>query len=965
VSNEGHQPPGAPAPETFDAPPSPARRVARCTVVLAVFAACAWLGLKVAFAGTNVSLFWLPSGVAVAALLLWGRAMLVPLAVAVLVTEGLIGVPWAWAAPVMAAGCCGGYWIASRVLVAGRVDPAFGRLVDFRTLARAALVGMLLPPTTGVGALVLAGIVPADRMLGAWVAWYAGDVLGVVLAVPLLLALNAACTGPSPPWRVAVLTAPERRTELRAAAGAALLVVVGVALSLVARTPNAPEGLAGLFALQLAVAAGATWLGLLGAWATLVAVAVAVAVPAALGVGPFVRTQPDEGPWVAWLFLALATALATTALGARRRFERTQARLALRERQLRAMFEQSNAAISVSERGRHVMVNDAFCAMLGQPREALLGHAADESTHPEDRHLHAAALRRWAAGEGGTVFEMRHLHRDGRVVWARVALSVLQSRHGEPPQVVSVMLDITEHKRVEASLRRQREQLALVFSATGSGIWDHDLALGRSFHSDSYLQMLGHPPGTPLPRLAQDPTRIHPDDRVRMLSDLTAMFERRVPLDGEYQLRRADGGHLWVAAHGFAVWNDAGVPVRSYGTITDISARKAAEVALVESRARLSAVIDSAHDAIVAIDDRGRVVLFNAAAEAMFGRPAADVLGRSFLPMVPPRLRGEAMETVRRVALDAAGGVGGGRTLGVLHADGTEFPVESTLAPVTVDGGTLYTLVMRDARERRRIVSAERARAEAEAASRAKSDFLSRMSHELRTPLNAVLGFAQLMEIDADAPLASAQRERLRAIREAGGHLGALIDELLDLTRIESDRLKLRHEPIDVPAVCRQSLRLVSLAAAEAGVRLVGLPDDGPSLAMHGDPTRVRQVLVNLLSNAVKYNRRGGTVRLSAGEDAGRWSWIEVEDDGPGIAPADRERLFEPFERLGREHGSIEGSGIGLALSRRLVELMGGRIEVDSEPGRGSRFRVRLPSAPWPAVPPTAPAAPGRPASVA
>ncbi|MEI7446343.1 MAG: PAS domain S-box protein, partial [Burkholderiales bacterium] len=684
------------------------------------------------------------------------------------------------------------------------------------------------------------------------------------------------------------------------------------------------------------------------------------------GLGPFVRSRPDGGPWVAWLFLVLAVALATVALGARRRFERTQARLALRERQLRAMFEQSNAAISVSERGRYVMVNDAFCAMLGLPREALLGREIAEVTHPEDRALHAAALRRWAGGEGGTVFEKRYLHRDGRIVWARVALSVLASRQGEPPQVVAVKLDITEHKRVEASLRRQREQLALVFSATGSGIWDHDLVAGRGFHSDSYLEMLGYPPGTVLPRLGQDPTRIHPDDRVRMLADIAAMFERRVPLDGEYRLRRADGGHLWIAAHGFAVWDDAGRPIRSYGAITDISARKAAERALVDSRARLSAVIDSAHDAIVALDEAGRVLLFNPAAESMFGRPAADVLGRPFLPMVPPRLRGDALQTMRRAALDAAGGPGAGRTLLVLHADGTEFQVEATLAPVTVEGGAmLYTLVMRDARERRRIESAERARAEAEAASRAKSDFLSRMSHELRTPLNAVLGFAQLMEIDTDAPLPPVQRERVRAVREAGGHLGALIDEVLDLTRIESDRMRLQREAIDVRAVCRQSLKLVSLPAADAGVRLVGLPEDGPPLAVHADPTRLRQVLVNLMSNAVKYNRRGGTVRIEAGEHDGRWTWISVEDDGPGLTATELSRLFEPFERLGREHGDIEGSGIGLALSRRLVELMGGRIEVDSVAGRGSVFRVRLPSAPSrPASPPAAPV-PDRPASVA
>ncbi len=300
----------------------------------------------------------------------------------------------------------------------------------------------------------------------------------------------------------------------------------------------------------------------------------------------------------------------------------------------------------------------------------------------------------------------------------------------------------------------------------------------------------------------------------------------------------------------------------------------------------------------------------------------------------------------------------------MLHADGTEFPVEASVTLVTVDAGRLVTLVMHDARPRKRMEAAERARAEAEATGRAKSDFLSRMSHELRTPLNAVLGFAQLMEIDADAPLSDVQRERAHAIREAGGHLGALIDELLDLTRIEGDRMRLAHEVIDVQAISRQCLWLLSLAATDAGVRQIPLPDEDLPLCMLGDPTRLRQVRVNLLSNAVKYNRRGGTVRLRIGDAGDGTAWIEVEDDGPGIAPEQQPRLFEPFERLGREHGAIEGSGIGLALSRRLIELMDGRIEVDSAPGRGSRFRIRLPSAPAPSAP-RAREAPGRPMSAA
>jgi PAS domain S-box-containing protein len=955
----------------------PGLHAARGLLVGALYLGAAALGLQIAFSDSNVSLFWLPTGVAVAGLMLWGAPVLAVLGPSVLALHLWLGTP-ALAAALMTLGICAGYWLASRILIRRGLEPDFRSTEDFRTLGLAAVTGMLLPPTAGIGMLALAGILPPQRMLEGWLGWYAGDVLGVLLAAPLLLALHERWRTGTLPWqpagRAAASTHDVRRDSYAALAVAALLTL-GVALTLTTTSAYGTRGIVAMFVLQLAATAASAWLGLLGAWAALVAVALAVAVPAAMGVGPFVRAQPEEGEWVAWLFLLIATLFVVLTLGARRRLEAVQDTLGLRERQLRAMFEQSNAALSVTERGRYVVVNDAFCAMVGYRREELLGIEGAQITHPDDRPLHAAALRRWAAagGAGGVLFEKRYLHRDGRVVWSRIAISVIQPAPGALPQVVAVKLDITAHKRVEASLRRQREQLALVFAATGSGIWDHDLVGGRSFHSDSYLEMLGYAPGMEIPRLSDDATRLHPDDRLRFATDEAALFERRVPLDAEYRLRRADGAYLWVSARGFAAWDEAGRAIRSYGAIADISARKAAEAALVDSRARLSAVIDSAIDAIVAIDERGRIVLFNPAAEAMLGHRAADVLGRSLLSMVPARLRdgavaylvGLADGTVASRADAGRAAAGSGRTaLVALHADGTEFPIDASVAQVDVDAGRLVTLVMRDARQRRRIEAAERARAEAEAASRAKSDFLSKMSHELRTPLNAVLGFAQLMEIDTDAPLGEVQRERVGAIREAGGHLGVLIDELLDLTRIEGDRMRLDREAIDVQAVCRQCLRLLSLAAADARVRLVPPSGEDTRLGMLGDPMRLRQVLVNLLSNAIKYNRPGGTVRLRIGDSGTGTTWIEVEDDGPGIPLDQQSRLFEPFERLGREHGAVEGSGIGLALSRRLVELMEGRIEVDSEPGRGSVFRVRLPSAPLPSTS-TAHAAPGRPGSAA
>ena len=232
------------------------------------------------------------------------------------------------------------------------------------------------------------------------------------------------------------------------------------------------------------------------------------------------------------------------------------------------------------------------------------------------------------------------------------------------------------------------------------------------------------------------------------------------------------------------------------------------------------------------------------------------------------------------------------------------------------------------------------ARDEAEAANRAKSEFLSRMSHELRTPLNAILGFGQLLEMDAADPDTA---ESVEQILKAGRHLLALIDEVLDLARIEAGHMSLSVEPVAVRDVVRDSLDLVRHMAAAHGVVIdAGVALETPYTAA-ADMQRLKQVLLNLLSNAIKYNRRGGTVTLTCEPVDGELLSIAVSDTGFGIPAARLAQLFTPFERLGAEEGAVQGTGLGLALSRGLVEAMGGRMGVESTEGEGSRFHVEIP----------------------
>ena len=255
-----------------------------------------------------------------------------------------------------------------------------------------------------------------------------------------------------------------------------------------------------------------------------------------------------------------------------------------------------------------------------------------------------------------------------------------------------------------------------------------------------------------------------------------------------------------------------------------------------------------------------------------------------------------------------------------------------------------------DATLLRELEQAQRDRLAAEAANSAKTMFLSRISHELRTPLNAVLGFAQLLGIDPALAGLPAQRQQVRLIHEAGDHLLAMIGDLLDLSLAEAAHLPIQLQNVPLAPLLDSCTAWCRPQADAAGVSVrCEDPDAGAALS-HGqavvraDPTRLRQVLTNLLNNAVKYNRRGGHVTLRAQSVDDEWH-IEVQDSGHGISPADRARLFQPFNRLGREASGISGAGLGLALSQSLTQLMGGRITAESVLGVGSTFRVSLPAA--------------------
>ncbi len=357
-----------------------------------------------------------------------------------------------------------------------------------------------------------------------------------------------------------------------------------------------------------------------------------------------------------------------------------------------------------------------------------------------------------------------------------------------------------------------------------------------------------------------------------------------------------------------------------------------------------AALFDAAPDAIIVVDDRGIIAFANQRTADLFGWSCTELIGRPIETLVPQRLRAKHVgDRNDYIAAPTTRPMGSGRELLAVCKDGVELPVEISLSPLRTAGGVLVSSIIRDVSDRRRREEElRRMQALAEAASRAKSEFLSSMSHELRTPLNAILGFTQLLRRDKKQPLVERQRTMLEHVIKGGEHLLRLIDDVLDLSRIEAGGVTISTEPVRVPEVLKEVRDALEPLAARAGIELVVADTPADALEISADRTRFTQILVNYGSNAIKYGRSGGFVRFGATRVMDRVR-VTVVDDGIGIAPDKHDRIFQPFQRAGQETGPIEGTGIGLAITKRLAQLMDGDVGFESELDRGSTFWVELP----------------------
>lgn len=380
---------------------------------------------------------------------------------------------------------------------------------------------------------------------------------------------------------------------------------------------------------------------------------------------------------------------------------------------------------------------------------------------------------------------------------------------------------------------------------------------------------------------------------------------------------------------------------------------------------RYRRLLEAAPDGIVEVDGNGRIVLVNSQAERMFGYQREELLGKSVEMLMPERFRGRhPAHRERYSAHSVIRPMGSGLDLRAVRADGTEFAVDINLSPFEAETGGSVVCLVRDVTDRKlaeeqirhlnlsleqrtrdlAVINSEleiRNR-EVEKANRLKSNFLATMSHELRTPLNAIVGFADLLERETAGPLTPKQDRFVRHIKESSRHLLALIDDILDLSKIEAGRLDLKFECFSLNIASDEVLSTIRPLAASKEIDLT--TDVSHALTLHADRVRVKQILYNLLSNAIKFTPPKGSVRLIAvPNDTG--THISVIDTGFGIPYEEQEAIFEAFHRLIAPTQDVcEGTGLGLSITRLLVEQHGGRIWVESELGKGSQFHLIIPN---------------------
>jgi PAS domain S-box-containing protein len=952
--------------------------------VAAFYFAAAKLGLTMAFVAEQVTAVWPPSGIALAVVLVFGRRAWPGIALGAFLANVTTGAPIAAAAGIAVGNtleAVGGAWLLRRFV---GLDTSLHRLRDVLGLAiLAAGLSTMVSATVGVASLCSAKVQPWGSYGRLWWVWWLGDATSDLVVSPLILTLLTSRWGPWPPRRIVE-------------AAALLTGLVGVTLGVFGGPGGIANGL--VYSVFPFIIWAALRFGPLGS-AAVTSFSSAIAIWGTIrGFGPFAREHAHESLMLIQLFMgvvAITGMFLAAAVAESRRAERRASAQYAAARILAASRTREAALPPLLDCVRRELEWDVAAFWIAREQEdelRLVEFCSDPSCRiPRfEEETRGGGLERgeglpgrvWATAQPAWLVDIREDEGSPRIAAAveeglRGALAVPVLLGGEVFGVMEFLgrgnrqpdedvLEMTtaigrqigqfiERRSAEEALARSRETLSLAQEASQSGTFVWDIRNGEGTWSDSGEHLYGLPPGGFEGKFANWKQAVHPEDRERAGADVVAAVERQRPLDTEFRTIRPDGEVRWIAARGRVFLDEQGAPTRLVGINIDITGRKQDGEALRRSEERYRAFIQQSSEGIwrcevtrpiptdmpeaEQVEEMYRHVYLgecNDAMARMYGfSSASDIVGARLDDLLP-RSDPHNLEYLRRF-------IRGGYRLenGESHevdrrGDAKHFM--NNLVGIVEDGCLVRAWgTQRDVTEQKRM---ERALREAD---RRKDEFLAMLAHELRNPLSAINSAAEL----ARHPQLSAE-DRLwseEVIRRQLQHLGRLIDDLLDISRITRGKVELRNEPLDVGAIINQAVDAVRPRIAERGqhLDLSVVPDVLPVM---GDATRVEQIIVNLLTNAAKYTEAGGRIWLAAGQ-AGAEIIIRVRDTGIGIPPEKISEVFDLFVQGDRSLARSEGGlGIGLTLVKRLAELHGGSVTASSEgPGKGSEFVVRLPLA--------------------
>jgi PAS domain S-box-containing protein len=633
------------------------------------------------------------------------------------------------------------------------------------------------------------------------------------------------------------------------------------------------------------------------------------------------------------------------------------------EAQARAVFEQAAVGIAyVSPDGHWIDVNRRLCEILGYEHNYLLSTTFQNITHPDDLDKDLKYVTQMLNNEIQTYcIEKRYLRANGETIWTNLTVSLVRDENNEPQYFISVIEDINERKQTEVLLNNSERQLKEAQRIAHMGSWELDLNNNKLHWSDEIYRMFEIDPARFKASYEAFLNIIHPQDRDIAYKAYTGSLTDKQPYEITHRLLMADGRVKWVKERCETDFDADGKPVRSLGTVQDITEhvrienelrdlnhsleRRVSErtYELAGERNFISTILDTASALVIVLDSSARIVRVNRACEILTGYNQDELQGNIPWELLVPASQRETMQGTFAELL--RGAESAQYELEWICKSGERRLIAWSNSAITNKQGEVEYIIETgiDITERKAAEQALiQARDRAEQASHAKSEFMSRMSHELRTPLNAILGFSQLLESDTVSPLNETQLESVNEILHAGQHLLSLINEVLDLSRIESGHMQLSMEQVAVAPLLHTSVSLIQGMAEQYNIQVDVDANLNCAAVVMADPVRLKQVILNLLSNAIKYNKDGGSVQVSCNQDGAQHVHIAVTDTGDGISEEQLPLLFAPFERLDADNKAIPGTGIGLALSKRMMEMMGGTIGVESKQGEGSTFWLRL-----------------------